>query len=672
MPLWGSKDQANNAPKWKQGTISKDKVYAQTTAVTSGTVTFTQGSNNITGITSTAGVVNNMRISSNTAAVKAGLTSGAVVANVINSTAVVMTSAYTGTTLSGSANVTFQQNYVTGYNLYQNTTPDAFQNGVVTGVFSLGDIPSYVVTTANTIAGNNFLTNPPTGGFANTQTGAVTQASALLTGLTSTANIVVGHAIYSAAANTTGGSPVWANNVSVANVINSTAVYLSAPSTLTNASAAFYFSNIMPGFVVAGNGIGTINGVNTAVAVFSGTISNGTIGQTGNTLNITTYTSGAPLVIGQQLKANATIGISNGVYITSFGTGTGQTGTYGVSANLVANGAAGAVVVINTIVPTVVSTNATVVILSSNAYATGSYVGNSVTFSSYEKSTFGRSLSSGWELVKYGTGPVNAFTVNTTATSAYANGETIIISGGSANALGTVTTNGTSNVTSVAVTYGGYGFTNVGTTTTTYSRQLHLANVTATGTPSGYVIGDKVTVTCSFALASFTGAVTGNILTASSVTGTITVGNLITGTGVAANTQILAQLTGTAGGAGTYAVGGNQTVASASMTSTGQIVAAVANLTSASVANSVITLTNVGLFTSGLTTANLVFTYANSTGGSGTGTGITFTGSFASASSGNAVNPTLGGKSGRIYTETLVALGPSTENGNDNTTFPNS
>jgi hypothetical protein len=256
------------------------------------------------------------------------------------------------------------------------------------------------------------------------------------------------------------------------------------------------------------------------------------------------------------------------------------------------------------------------------------------------------------------------------------------VSGGTVNALGTITTNtvaGTAgaNIASVAVTYPGAGFTNTSVTSLTYQHQIHLANVTATGTPSGYVVGDKVTVTATTtSLAAFTGVIANGILTASSVTGTIAVGNLITGTGVAAGTQVLAQLTGTAGGAGTYAVSNSVNVTSTSMNTYAQIVAAVANLTSASVANSNITITNPGLFASGTPVSNLTFTYSNSTGGTGLGSGITFTGSFATASSGASVNPTLGGKSGRMYVETLVALtGTSpyvSENTADNSAFPNS
>src|SRR5205823_3570347 len=48
--------------------------------------------------------------------------------------------------------------------------------------------------------------------------------------------------------------------------------------------------------------------------------------------------------------------------------------------------------------------------------------------------------------------------------------------------------------------------------------------------------------------------------------GTLYVGNTISGTGVTANTHIIAQISGTAGGVGTYLVDTSQTVASTTIT----------------------------------------------------------------------------------------------------------
>lgn len=67
--------------------------------------------------------------------------------------------------------------------------------------------------------------------------------------------------------------------------------------------------------------------------------------------------------------------------------------------------------------------------------------------------------------------------------------------------------------------------------------------------------------------ASFTGSIATTTLTVSAVSaGTIYPSMQITGTGVTAGTRIVAQLTGTAGGAGTYTVSVSQTVSSTAMT----------------------------------------------------------------------------------------------------------
>lgn len=75
------------------------------------------------------------------------------------------------------------------------------------------------------------------------------------------------------------------------------------------------------------------------------------------------------------------------------------------------------------------------------------------------------------------------------------------------------------------------------------------------------------TANCVFG--SFTGAITGTTLTASSVTGSILQGQPLVGTGVVAGTLVTGQLTGTPGGAGTYTVSSSQTVTSESMTTAG-------------------------------------------------------------------------------------------------------
>ena len=70
--------------------------------------------------------------------------------------------------------------------------------------------------------------------------------------------------------------------------------------------------------------------------------------------------------------------------------------------------------------------------------------------------------------------------------------------------------------------------------------------------------------------ASVTGSISDNILTVSAVgSGTLPVGAILSGTGVATGTQIVSQLTGTAGGVGTYVVSiPEQSAASTTITAT--------------------------------------------------------------------------------------------------------
>lgn len=68
------------------------------------------------------------------------------------------------------------------------------------------------------------------------------------------------------------------------------------------------------------------------------------------------------------------------------------------------------------------------------------------------------------------------------------------------------------------------------------------------------------------ATSSFTGAISGTTLTASSVTGTIGLNQFINGSGVLPNTQIVEQLTGTTGGAGTYRLNISQALGSTPIT----------------------------------------------------------------------------------------------------------
>lgn len=79
------------------------------------------------------------------------------------------------------------------------------------------------------------------------------------------------------------------------------------------------------------------------------------------------------------------------------------------------------------------------------------------------------------------------------------------------------------------------------------------ATMAVTGVTSSQVLPGVVT---------FTGSTASNVLTTSAVTGTLAIGQTITGTNVPPVTKILKQLTGVAGGAGTYLLALDPTTAS--------------------------------------------------------------------------------------------------------------
>ena len=92
----------------------------------------------------------------------------------------------------------------------------------------------------------------------------------------------------------------------------------------------------------------------------------------------------------------------------------------------------------------------------------------------------------GWNIIRFGTGPVNTLAINAAGTG-YANTNLINITGGSVNATGTLVTNSTGGLTSVAITGAGSGFINVAATT--------VAVTNATGGATGIGTGATFVVT---------------------------------------------------------------------------------------------------------------------------------------------------------------------------------
>jgi hypothetical protein len=133
-----------------------------------------------------------------------------------------------------------------------------------------------------------------------------------------------------------------------------------------------------------------------------------------------------------------------------------------------------------------------------------------------------------------------------------------------------------------------------------------------TGNPSTATTASSGTIAAGTA-ATFTGSISGNVLTTSgAITNTIYAGAVLTGGTVASGTVIVAQLTGTTGGAGTYAVSiPEQTVASASLTATPYV------LTTGTMASGTVSVGYVVASTGGTATgtiANMPVTAAYGTG----------------------------------------------------------
>ena len=106
-----------------------------------------------------------------------------------------------------------------------------------------------------------------------------------------------------------------------------------------------------------------------------------------------------------------------------------------------------------------------------------------------------------------------------------------------------------------------------GTSMTLVSTNSTSTGVSVGNTCTNYNTGATVTgLLMVDGFASFTGVIASSILTVSALTGTISIGMTISGTGVNTGTTIVNQLTGPAGGAGTYTVQGDDTASSTTIT----------------------------------------------------------------------------------------------------------
>ncbi len=164
---------------------------------------------------------------------------------------------------------------------------------------------------------------------------------------------------------------------------------------------------------------------------------------------------------------------------------------------------------------------------------------------------------------------------------------------------------------------GDFWVKNAGTTQTligmkAYARQTDGAVFfAATATPgTASASGSSIAATTSGVV---TGSISGNVMTVSAVTsGTLYPGMTVTGTNVTTGTKIVSQLTGTAGGIGTYAVNiPSQTVASTTLTG------ASGTFTVGTVIGGVFSVGDV-LSGTGVTSGTTITALLTGTGGAGT------------------------------------------------------
>lgn len=134
----------------------------------------------------------------------------------------------------------------------------------------------------------------------------------------------------------------------------------------------------------------------------------------------------------------------------------------------------------------------------------------------------------------------------------------------------------------------------------------------ATSTASTIAAGTSTSVTASIAAVNNPGNVEIGIMTVTAVgSGALVVGGLLSGTGVQSGTQIVNQLTGTAGGVGTYTVNIPQTTASTTVTQSYGLFTAGGTITGTFGVGDV-------LSGSGVTAGTTITALGTGTGGAGT------------------------------------------------------
>ena len=190
-----------------------------------------------------------------------------------------------------------------------------------------------------------------------------------------------------------------------------------------------------------------------------------------------------------------------------------------------------------------------------------------------------------------------------------------------------------------------------------HSSILETATITGLGTGTGGT--GTYTLTYTGSTSSFTGSISGTTLTVTAIaSGTIITGQVLTGNSATENTTITSQLTGTAGGTGTYTVSISQTRSSGDFTGTYTLAS-----TTLSILSTVLNVTEVasGTLSIGqfLTGTGIAFSTSITAFGTGSGNTGTYTLSsaqyFASTTISASAGTVTAGATGGSKDATLVS-----------------
>lgn len=171
--------------------------------------------------------------------------------------------------------------------------------------------------------------------------------------------------------------------------------------------------------------------------------------------------------------------------------------------------------------------------------------------------------SPGWVLATHLTGYLKSLTVSNNGLT-FANGETVLMSGGHQNTTGVATTNSIGGITSFALgaNGGGSGFTNSVSTIAAFQRQKHLNNLNITAGGTGYSNTDYIVVSNA---TPGSGITSGNATVTTNSTGGLATTTL-TNVGLFGNAVTNAQVLFTVFAAGGGATGGSTGTFTANLT----------------------------------------------------------------------------------------------------------